>query len=816
MPEYISGLIGPQGPTGATGPRGWEGQRGPVGPPGEGASMIGPTGPTGPTGPAGQDGTSTGTPGIYLDFWYTNATEYPEKPADNVAIPSLPWVDKPIPPVSDEITYITQAWKEASGTCLYQTDTWSDPIPLTGIGPTGPPAGTTEIVYMRSESQPVKPTSAHVGDPYSVPDGWTDSPVNGTVQLWSTQAKIDGLGKFVVVWGDVYAQTATVGPVGPIGPNGENGLNLMIIYKASIGQPITPQGPWQLGSNAASPALASPSGWSSNVYATEINEKIWTSRTLLNPDGTLATGYSWTTPCEYLIRADYMQANVAVFGGQRTTYNTAASENGYFLGIDTNAPATSNARFIVGSLSKHLNYDGTDLILKGGNLGANTITGAQIVSTGGMYGGKSTYSSDSPGFYLGSDSGTYKFKIGKDSTHYLSYDGTSLALMGGNISAGSITGATLIGNTIQTNATTTIPRVTMAASFTPTTSHTYTDNSWIDMYAGYSATEIGGRFSTGQVSSSLLGDTLVRPVLKIQTPQFNTSSGVTSDFGTSAITVSGLGVNSRGGLIADPRAEQSYVTIDLSGATFTASSFSDGAHTLYSGTVGQTTNAQFNRIGDSGTGLNNITNTCSDGTYYFCYVSNGVYIYRRVSSVEPHYVNLAEPLAESVSGLTWHIFQIQLGQSATQKTRQIKFYTETSTDPFNAHVCMKIGTPIIKGLYGTDEVQIRNYNDSNYATLRALIVDVTSDINSKTDIAPMEESGLDMINSVEAQTYNLISAEESPKIGFIAQDLPSIITNEDSTAVDLYALTTVAWKAIQELSATVETLKTELAEIKGE
>ncbi|MFA2720522.1 tail fiber domain-containing protein [Bacillus paranthracis] len=91
-----------------------------------------------------------------------------------------------------------------------------------------------------------------------------------------------------------------------------------------------------------------------------------------------------------------------------------------------------------------------------------------------------------------------------------------------------------------------------------------------------------------------------------------------------------------------------------------------------------------------------------------------------------------------------------------------------------------------------------------------------SSLTYKTEIKNYEETVLDQIMRTDIMTYRYKSdVEERGKdapihLGVISEYAPQIITTSDGTSVDLYAMISVAWKAIQELSEQVRYLNEKL------
>ncbi|MCO8292328.1 tail fiber domain-containing protein, partial [Tetragenococcus halophilus] len=93
----------------------------------------------------------------------------------------------------------------------------------------------------------------------------------------------------------------------------------------------------------------------------------------------------------------------------------------------------------------------------------------------------------------------------------------------------------------------------------------------------------------------------------------------------------------------------------------------------------------------------------------------------------------------------------------------------------------------------------------------------------KTDIYKRQENALSTINNSDIYNYKLKDEVEEGKpdihIGLVIGDgysTPDCIKNDDGTAIDVYAMTSVAWKAIQELSDKNETLNNRISDLQSE
>ena len=151
----------------------------------------------------------------------------------------------------------------------------------------------------------------------------------------------------------------------------------------------------------------------------------------------------------------------------------ADADSGFFIGWDdTEADYVLN----IGDATNSLKWDGTDL----------SITGSLTLgSTDYVVAGKANYSDNaSSGFFLGYDSGDYKFNLGNNA-NYIKWDGTNLSIAGDlNIAYGDITGtkppinADVTNTALQVGTTITGGGITLSTggAIKTLTKSSYTDN----------------------------------------------------------------------------------------------------------------------------------------------------------------------------------------------------------------------------------------------------------------------------------------------------------------------------------------------------
>lgn len=116
---------------------------------------------------------------------------------------------------------------------------------------------------------------------------------------------------------------------------------------------------------------------------------------------------------------------------------------------------------------------------------------------------------------------------------------------------------------------------------------------------------------------------------------------------------------------------------------------------------------------------------------------------------------------------------------------------------------------ILKWLGGSDWIQVRTSTDGAAATLEAIIVNV-SDRRLKRNIEAYEESALDKVVKSPVYKYNMKGhADTRQFMGLITDEAPEEIVlkapEEDMyESIDLYHMSAILWKAVQELQAKLE------------
>ncbi|MDX5884892.1 tail fiber domain-containing protein [Bacillus cereus group sp. BfR-BA-00999] len=117
------------------------------------------------------------------------------------------------------------------------------------------------------------------------------------------------------------------------------------------------------------------------------------------------------------------------------------------------------------------------------------------------------------------------------------------------------------------------------------------------------------------------------------------------------------------------------------------------------------------------------------------------------------------------------------------------------------------GQGIFKWQKNQGRFEFRNGDDTNWSRV-AGIVENASSRDYKKNISHFDGSALDIINASNARLYHYNNQDDSEKlnIGLIAEEAPQLVQGKDGKSVDGYGMTTLAWKAIQELSEQVRYL----------
>ncbi|MED2694162.1 phage tail spike protein [Bacillus thuringiensis] len=131
------------------------------------------------------------------------------------------------------------------------------------------------------------------------------------------------------------------------------------------------------------------------------------------------------------------------------------------------------------------------------------------------------------------------------------------------------------------------------------------------------------------------------------------------------------------------------------------------------------------------------------------------------------------------------------------------------------------GNANLKYWKGGNYFEFKNGGDNGFIQVYASAFNTASSLVWKTEIQNYEKSALDVISSANIMTYKYksdVEESENPSthIGIIAEYAPEEIRSKDGRGVDNYAMTSLAWKAIQELKNEINEIKAENALLKAQ
>lgn len=110
---------------------------------------------------------------------------------------------------------------------------------------------------------------------------------------------------------------------------------------------------------------------------------------------------------------------------------------------------------------------------------------------------------------------------------------------------------------------------------------------------------------------------------------------------------------------------------------------------------------------------------------------------------------------------------------------------------------------------GYARASIERDGSARFGDLYTNGVKVTSDREKKENVKAVGASALDMVHSVKTYEYNL-EGETQKRVGIMYDEAPECIRSEGETkAVDLYGMTALLWKAVQELEQKIDGMKEE-------
>ncbi len=110
---------------------------------------------------------------------------------------------------------------------------------------------------------------------------------------------------------------------------------------------------------------------------------------------------------------------------------------------------------------------------------------------------------------------------------------------------------------------------------------------------------------------------------------------------------------------------------------------------------------------------------------------------------------------------------------------------------------------------GYARASIERDGSARFGDLYTNGVKVTSDREKKENVKAVGASALDMVHRAKTYEYNL-EGENQKRVGIMYDEAPECIRSDgDTKAVDLYGMTALLWKAVQELEQKIDDMKEE-------
>lgn len=110
---------------------------------------------------------------------------------------------------------------------------------------------------------------------------------------------------------------------------------------------------------------------------------------------------------------------------------------------------------------------------------------------------------------------------------------------------------------------------------------------------------------------------------------------------------------------------------------------------------------------------------------------------------------------------------------------------------------------------GYARASIERDGSARFGDLYTNGVKVTSDRGKKENVKAVGASALDMVHRAKTYEYNL-EGENQKRVGIMYDEAPECIRSDgDTKAVDLYGMTALLWKAVQELEQKIDDMKEE-------
>ena len=118
---------------------------------------------------------------------------------------------------------------------------------------------------------------------------------------------------------------------------------------------------------------------------------------------------------------------------------------------------------------------------------------------------------------------------------------------------------------------------------------------------------------------------------------------------------------------------------------------------------------------------------------------------------------------------------------------------------------------------GNDGLRVANANYDGYMPVFASEFTNASKRDLKKNIVDFTGNGEEIINSAIVRNFNYKTENDNelPHVGLIVEESPIEVINPKGEGIDLYAMGSVAWKALQEMSAKISALETRVATLEG-
>jgi phage minor structural protein len=138
------------------------------------------------------------------------------------------------------------------------------------------------------------------------------------------------------------------------------------------------------------------------------------------------------------------------------------------------------------------------------------------------------------------------------------------------------------------------------------------------------------------------------------------------------------------------------------------------------------------------------------------------------------------------------------------------------TDPASGQTLYLQPGQLGAAVISSDNVRLVLYSTGSTARLETLTggavnlivgtVNGSSDRSKKKNIVPFSNTALDKIKNTKVYNYNFINDDDKTpvRLGVMAQEAPTDIVGVEGNTVDLYAMISLVWKAIQELSDRID------------